>query len=403
MEVKVDAAHGQDLAALGEILSHVFRFPAERADDYFDRVGHSNIRVARVRSGEVAGGLCILPMGQWFGGRSVSMAGIAAVGVAPQHRAAGVASALMRETVRSLHQSGFAISTLYPATQPVYRRVGYEHAGMRWKILMSPSMIDVRDRELSLRPSRDSDETAIHDLWRLAARSANGLLDRSDFIWARTLEGGRTLSGQSSARRYVVESDGGAIEGYVSVVQADAKTRAYDLSLTDFLARTPAAARRILTLIADHRSMSDVVSWSGAPSDPALGLLAEQRFEITQTDVWMTRIVDVERALTERGYAPAVDATIELDMHGDDVLPEHNNGRFIVTVKDGRAIVKRGESDRRGATGMRIHINGFASLFTGHLSADSLRSAGRAECDDSIATLATSIFAGPAPWMSDRF
>ena len=51
------------------------------------------------QAGQVVGSLAIYSMGQWYGGQCVPMAGIAAVGVAPEHRGNGVAWELMRRTL----------------------------------------------------------------------------------------------------------------------------------------------------------------------------------------------------------------------------------------------------------------------------------------------------------------
>ena len=48
-------------------------------------------------------------------------------------------------------------------------------------------------------------------------------------------------------------------------------------------------------------------------------------------------------------------------------------------------------------------IRGLAALYTGHLSAFQLQLMGRLDGPESDLDQATAIFAGPAPWMSDRF
>src|SRR5687767_2717414 len=90
-----------------------------RIADHAAKAVHDNFRLVR-RGRTVVGGLHIIRMGQWFGGASVPMAGIAGVAVDPQHRAGGAGSELIRSTLQDLHADGFALSVLYPATQPVY-------------------------------------------------------------------------------------------------------------------------------------------------------------------------------------------------------------------------------------------------------------------------------------------
>ncbi|PSB18644.1 GNAT family N-acetyltransferase, partial [filamentous cyanobacterium CCP2] len=97
----------------------------DRGQVYLDRIGTENIRVVR-QNAKIAGSLALLPMGQWWGGKRVPMTGIAAVGVLPEDRGTGVAITLMQKMLRELYDGGISISVLYPATQRLYRKAGYE-------------------------------------------------------------------------------------------------------------------------------------------------------------------------------------------------------------------------------------------------------------------------------------
>src|SRR5687767_14511937 len=105
----------KELSALSDIIAPIFNFPREQAGRYEKQIGSKNFRV--IKSGStMLGGLALIPMGQFFGGRSVPMTGVAAVGTAPEHRGSGAASALMRATLQEMHAQSIALSTLYPAT-----------------------------------------------------------------------------------------------------------------------------------------------------------------------------------------------------------------------------------------------------------------------------------------------
>lgn len=66
---------------------------------------------------------------QWWHGRPQPMAGIGSVTVSPEERGKGVGTLLMKGVIERAAELGDAISALYPATTPIYRSVGYEHAG----------------------------------------------------------------------------------------------------------------------------------------------------------------------------------------------------------------------------------------------------------------------------------
>lgn len=99
-----------------DIICQSFRLPVDKWETYVSNIGRSNFRVLR-RDSRPVGALAVYRMGQWFGGRCLDCAGLAAVGIAPEHRSAGAAARLLTSTLTELHDEGIAVSTLYPSTQ----------------------------------------------------------------------------------------------------------------------------------------------------------------------------------------------------------------------------------------------------------------------------------------------
>jgi predicted acetyltransferase len=376
-----------ELDALSDIQTLAF-LGTPTAETRAERSGRSvpeDKRVVRV-GGRVAGGLSILRLGQWFGGRRVPMAGIGGVGIAAEHRSSGAGSALMRETLKDLHTDGFALSVLYPATQPVYRRAGYEQAGVYMHLELGTQSIDVREREPELRPADKDDRDAIVRTYEERARRTSGNLDRSPRQWEFILP-----EADEGVRQYVVEGH----EGYVSFTQRYERDGGV-ISCRDLVALSPRAARRLLKLFADHRSQVSRVRWHGAPGEPLLMVLAEQWHKIIDRDIWMLRVVDVRAALEARGYADGLDAELHLDVT-DDVLP-WNHGRFTLQISGGSARVRKGGRGR-----LKLDVRGLASIYTGHLSPRELLVAGLIDGPERDVAAAAKVFAGPAPWMPDFF
>ena len=130
MSLETGVAQGEaELLALGRVQAWAFGFAESRARAWLEKCGLENVRVAR-RGAEILGGLIEIPMGQWFGGRSVPMLGVA---VAPAARGEGVALTLMVDALRAARSRGFVLSTLYPAAVALYRAAGYECAGHRYR------------------------------------------------------------------------------------------------------------------------------------------------------------------------------------------------------------------------------------------------------------------------------
>lgn len=345
--------------------------------------------------GEVPAVLGVLDMGQWFGGRSVPMGGVLAVGVAPGRRGAGLGARIMTELLRELHARRTPLSALYPATNTLYRAVGYEIAGVRHAITLRLREMALRRGARAaddtwLRPARTEDEPAIRALYAARARTSAGWLDRHDYLWKRV----RVWRGEERAG--YVAGRGSTVEGYVFLVQKRAELLDMEVLVSDLVATTPDAAARILELLRDHRSLCTRATAYLAPNEPALALLAENGYESKLAMPWMLRIVDVAGALAARGYAPGFSARIELDVE-DDVLP-HNTGRIVLTIADGRGSVERG-----GSGALALDVRALAALYSGWQSAADLAAGGRARGTEPVLAAASAVFAGPAPHMPDMF
>lgn len=378
-----------EAAALGAIEGWAFGFPPPESQRWFENAGVENVRVA-VRGARVVGGLLLVPMGQWFGGKSVPLVGIAGVAVAPEERGRGVALGLMQAALREIHARNGIASGLYPATRSLYRAAGYELSGSRYAITLKPSDVAVVDRTLPIRPIGEADYPAIEHAYREVARENDGYLDRGPYIWRRV----RAPRGEP-ALGWIVETNG-ELTGYAFVRQKTTSIGHYDLTLTDVLAKNQAAARRLLTFVADHRTLASSVVWHGGPSDPLAALLPEGEFEMKLGLNWMTRIVNPLGALSVRGYRPTARGSLELEL--DDPLFPENSGRIRLEVEGGQ-----GGATAGGSGAFRIGVRGLAALYTGFLSPFTLRRMGLCDGPDECLRVAEGLFSGPAPAMPDMY
>jgi predicted acetyltransferase len=376
---------------LRDILCQSFRLPTEYWESYVSRIGRANYRILR-SAGRLVGGLAIYRMGQWFGGRCLNNAGIAAVGIAPEDRSAGAAAHLMTSTLAELYEQGVAISALYASTQRLYRRVGYEQAGSRYQYRLPLASIGVNERSVPLRRIDGAEHDAYHATARARAKVTNGNLERNAGLWERIVT---YPYGDKSIYRYLIgEPD--RPEGYLFLYQDAEQPGPYHLYVRDMVALSPAAARRLWTFFSDHRSVAETVLWYGPAVEPLLMQPTELVVQVVGHSRWMLRMVDVRKALHERGYLAGIEGELHFEVE-DDVLPP-NNGRFILTVTDGSGQVRDG-----GRGDLKAHIRGVSPLFSGFLSPAQLQAMGQLEANDQAIAVATSIFAGPPPWMPDMF
>jgi predicted acetyltransferase len=124
-------------------------------------------------------------------------------------------------------------------------------------------------------------------------------------------------------------------------------------------------------------------------------LLPEQTAKIRSVQRWFLRVVDVRKALEKRGYPSGIQTELHLEVQ-DNLLPE-NNGKFILSVLNGRGEVTQG-----GKGELKIDVGGLAPLYTGLFTAHQLQLAGQLEATET-ALSATQLFAGASPWMPDFF
>ncbi len=339
----------EELTAVADIGAQAFAISPPEAVAWVEKVGLPNYRVLR-EGGTVVGTSVPIPMGQWYGGRRVAMAGVGGVGVAPGARGRGTATRLMQRLVQELRGSGFPLSVLYPSTQPLYRRVGYEQAGSRYELRVQAHELNFTERTLALRPVKPSDQAALQEVYRRHASSRHGYLDRSAYIWDRVVS-----PRNETAYGFLVEGANG-VEGYLYLVRRRKVDLKQELALTDFVALTPNAARRLLSFLGDHRSL----------------------------------------ALEARGYPTGLSGTLHLEVE-DELFPE-NRGRFLLEVSGGEARVRQGGEGR-----VRLNVRTLAPLYSGFLSAQALRSVGALEADDASLAVAGALFAGPTPALPDMF
>lgn len=372
-----------DRGALGKLMAQALHFPADAAETYTSRVGVSNLRVVRT-DGEMVGGLALIPMGQWWGGRRVAMTGIAAVGVAPEQRGRGAAHALMTGVLRELQERGVPLSTLFASNLPLYRKSGYERAGTGYIYRVEGSRVGVSAREPEMERLDGDERDVLEPIYTEWARRTNGNVDRTPFMWNRLIEGKESRSTVYTVGR----------EGYVAYSQG---LQHEPVRVWDYAALTSAAARRILAFFTDHRIMASEIRWVGGPADPLIAALPDVRHDrVFKVHEWMMRVVDIESAFGDRGYAEAASGELQMEV-ADDILPE-NGGRWRLRVEGGR-----GELTRGGEGRMKLDARGLAMLYGGLLRPRELRDQGMLESPDADLATAELVFAGPSPWMTDSF
>lgn len=389
---------------ISSLIATAFGGPVKDCEEWVRNQGLGDIRcVDRSSDGRTDACYRRIEMGQFFGGRSIPMVGIAGVAVAPEARGQGLARWMMHRAIEEMYEKGEPLSVLYASTQPLYRQVGYEQAGHRVSYSLPIAEIDVRDRGAGAGGTWEAITCdtceRLKAPYRAFASRFDGPLDRAPYIWKRIFDWR-----ERKANGYAHTNSNGEIDAYV-VVNQKRKDQGgggrMTIEVTDMAFTTPAAGKCLLGMLHDYASMADEVTFFAGPHHPIFSLLSQHRAVGTFKEYWMLRIVRAADALRLRGYNPAL--TTQVHLHLTDATLPGNGGPLTLSIEAGRAEVKPG-----GRGDVKLTERALASLYTGFASTASLKFAGMIEGPDAALATADLAFAGGgggggAPWMSDFF
>jgi predicted acetyltransferase len=340
-------------------------------------------------------------MRQWWHGRSMAMAGVAGVKVAPEERGRGVGKAMMAVVLEDVARRGFALSVLFPATAPLYRAGGWEIAGgVHETVLPARSLTALADRDQGAGAAAHTSPK----IRRATPADGAAIVEVKGLVHERLLHCGPNTREPWILRDWLDDEDHFAYladDGFLSYRWAD-RGDGHELEVEELVAASAATASAFWQILASHSTTASRVRACLAPDDPVTWLTREPLAETRQVEVWMLRVVDAPAAIAARGYPDAATASVQLDLA--DAARPANTGRWLLEVSGGAASLAR-LGDARGVPGpdaLSLGARGFAAVFAG-VPVSTLRLAGLAAggdpaADDALGTA----FRGPA-FMIDNF
>lgn len=272
------------------------------------------------------------------------LAAVTAVAVKPGHRRRGVLTRVMRAQLHGLHEERKeAVAALWASEAAIYPRFGYglaaEFARLSVpgdaKFRAGVSIGGERVREVSREEAMPFMKTVYDEL----RPSRTGWLSRTDAAWdAYYADTERDRDGLT-AYRYALHPQGYAVYR----VKQDWQERGprNELHVREIVARTDEAYAALYRYLLDLDLVGELKFFTTS-DDPVLHLLDDVRLALrSRSDSLWVRLVDVDRALTQRRYNSDVDAVLEVS----DEFCQWNEGRWRFTVKDGTATVQRVDDD----------------------------------------------------------
>jgi len=355
--------------------------------------------------GRLLGAAKFLDMAQWWHGRSLPMAGVANVVVAPEERGRGTGRALMNALVTEMGAQGYPLSVLYPATATVYRRVGYELAGAQYQVSMPARSL----RSLLPPDVPAGAPPALPALRRVGPDDAAEI----DAVIGRVHELARACGPVTFdvdvSRRQLDDEDLFcylADDGFLAYTWSGGHR---EIQIYNMVAGSAATARALWSVIASHDSMAGTVRAFVGPADPVSWLTTEPDVSLARRYPWMLRVVDAEAAIAGRGFPPAAEVAVTLRL-GDELRPA-NAGLWKLGISDGKGALQRSRTDpapQLPAAGplavgpLTLGARGFAALYAGTPVA-TLRVAGLAAGGDPAGDAALDGAFAAAAFMLDYF
>jgi predicted acetyltransferase len=306
-------------------------------------------------------------MEQWWHGSAVPMGGVASVYVAPEERGRGVGTRLSAALIELIGDRGMPLSVLFPATVPVYRKVGYELAGdSHWFTFAADALRTLRGGDaVKIRRAGPDDAAEVAAVFRRVHAAARdcGPVDNGDAHVRWELEDPDVFA-------YLAD------DGFITYHWNDDNS---ELVVEQAVAGSRETARALWAIVGSGSSIAETVRAHISPHDPIVWLLPDHAFKRNRHGKWMLRLVDVQAAIAARGFPAGVSAEVPLTV--DDPLRPGNAGSWRLTVADGRGALERA---RPSSDAVRADINGLAALYAG-IPAGTLSRAGLLDGGDTAA------------------
>ncbi|MGI8550817.1 MAG: GNAT family N-acetyltransferase [Dehalococcoidia bacterium] len=334
-----------------------------------------------VEDGEIASQMGVLPFRMQWNGHTIDVGGVTAVSTLPTHRRRGYLRKLMTKALSDMRDRGQSVAILWASMAAIYQRYGYGlgFRGQRYRFdprglsYVEPIATPGRIRFL---PIEQAAET-LGEVYTRFAGPRTLMLQREPDWWQWQFRWP-----QDAVQLLAVYEEAGRIQGYVSYylsqTEIDGPGPRQTVHVSQFVWTTPAAHRALIQYVAGYDLARQVEIRRVPVDDPLVFQVQEPRLygTLLSDGLWV-RLVDVEQALSQRGYDD--DGRIRLGI--EDELCPWNNGVWEVQANAGTGTVRRQNAEPE----IRLSPRALAVLSSGCANATSLAAAGLITADDTAA------------------
>lgn len=275
-----------DLQQTAHIWSIVFRqgvsMLEEAADEFLDP--DESAFVAE-ENGKIVAAYLVQDMPVVRGDVDLKVAGVAAVGVLPEHRHQGIGKQMMIDSLPRLRQLGFDAALLYPYRASYYRQFGYEILGKRYKISCPGERLPKLEVKLPVRQVSQDELHLLEPVYESFIKRISGSMHRSPERW-------KSRMGRKPPIIYAV---GDPIEAYATSGLEGMFWE--DLRIGEFVWSSLAGYQSMLGVLRGLAINRSALNWHEPSNSPFLAAFSDQGATITLDRQIQGRLIDVPGSL----------------------------------------------------------------------------------------------------------
>ncbi|MFJ1701843.1 GNAT family N-acetyltransferase [Kitasatospora sp. NPDC088346] len=346
------------------------------------------------------------------GGAVLPTAGVTMVGVLPTHRRRGALTALMRRQLDDVRARGESLAVLTASEPAIYGRFGYGVGSWRMAVTAPRGRVAVDVPAAAGAPAlrlRLADPVAAgpacEELYASLVPRRPGMLERGPG-WERVplLDAPGSRDGHSALQCVLAEERGsGRLLGYARYAVKSAwvkENAAGSVRVRDVDALSPQVYAALWSYLLELDLTERVTAPNRPVDDPLLHLASDpRRLEPRVQDALFVRLVDVDAALAQRGYATPLDVVLEV---ADGFCPWNTGRRRLRSDGPGKGTSCE-RTDRPAELSLDVRTLG--SAYLGGVTLAALAAAGRVtELREGALADASRAFASDlAPWLPHGF
>jgi predicted acetyltransferase len=280
----------------------------------------------------------------WLGSRRVKMAGLTNVATPPENRRKGLIRQLLTESLRQERENGVNVGGLYPFEFPFYAMFGYALASVSANHTVKiGALLNFKSRTKGRWAKATADEwQTLRDMYDKFCVGRFGRNSRDlEYWWRYRLFMHRRSTGDTPNNVYLWRDENGTARAYVIYdFKSLSGEWSRELVVQDMVWLDEDARHEVYAFIGNHDSQAEQVFWQAEPSDEFFARLPDPRqAEVRLEPGYMIRVLDVERALTERAYPQEAQGGVSFGVQ-DKLFDWNANRTFRLEVEDGEGAVK---------------------------------------------------------------